>query len=68
MAKLFFRHIRIQGTTMGSPEEFKAMIDFVCENKVEPVIDRVLPMDEAVAAHKLMESFSQTGKIVLTNE
>lgn len=65
MAKLFFRHISLHGTTMGSLEEFKAMIDFVNEHKLEPVIDRVLPMDEAVTAHKLMENFSQTGKIVL---
>ena len=67
MARLFFGHIRIQGTTMGSPEEFKAMIDFVNEHKIEPVVDRVLPMSEAVAAHKLMENFSQMGKIVLQN-
>lgn len=68
MAKLFFRHIRIQGTTMGTLDEFKAMLDFVSEHKIEPVIDRVLPMDDAVAAHKLMENFSQTGKIVLQNQ
>ena len=68
MAKLFFRQIRIQGTMMGSPEEFSAMLAFVNEHKIEPVIDQVLAMDEAVAAHKLMENFSQMGKIVLRNE
>lgn len=68
MAKLFFRHIRIQGTTMGSPEEFRAMVDFLCEKKIAPVVDRVLPMDSAVEAHKLMADFSQTGKIVLSNQ
>ncbi|MBI2969478.1 MAG: zinc-binding dehydrogenase [Gammaproteobacteria bacterium] len=68
MAKLFFRHIRIQGTTMGTPAEFRAMIDFVAGKKIKPVIHAVMPMEEAVAAHKLMESFSQTGKIVLRNE
>ena len=68
MAKLFFRHIRLQGTTMGSPEEFAAMMKFVGEKKTEPIIDQVFAMDEAVAAHKLMENFSQMGKIVLRNE
>lgn len=67
MAKLFFRHIRIQGTTMGSNKEFGDMLNFVSEKKIEPVVDRVLPMEEAVAAHKLMEDFSQMGKIVLKN-
>jgi NADPH:quinone reductase-like Zn-dependent oxidoreductase len=68
MAKLFFRHIRIQGTTMGSPQDFSAMINFVSDNKIEPVIHDIFSMDEAVAAHKLMENFSQMGKIVLRNE
>ena len=68
MAKLFFRHIRIQGTTMGSPEEFAAMMRFIARNKTQPIIHQVFAMDEAVAAHKLMENFSQTGKIVLRNE
>ncbi len=68
LRKLFFRHARIQGTTMGTPGEFRAMLDFVRARKIAPVVDRVLPMAEAVAAHKLMETFSQTGKIVLRNE
>ena len=68
MAKLFFRHIRIQGTTMGSPKEFAAMMQFIAANKTRPIIHQVFAMDEAVAAHKLMENFSQMGKIVLRNE
>ncbi len=68
MAKLFFRHIRLQGTTMGSPQDFAAMMDFVCNKKIEPIIHQVFPMEEAVAAHKLMENFSQMGKIVLRIE
>jgi len=65
--RLFFNQTRIQGTMMGSNAEFKAMLDFAGEKKIEPVIDRVLPMSDAVAAHKLLESFGQTGKVVLQN-
>ena len=65
--RLFFNQTRIQGTMMGSNAEFKAMLEFAGEHKLEPVVDRVLPMDEAVAAHKLLESFGQTGKVVLQN-
>jgi len=67
MAKLFYRHIRIQGTTMGSPQDFSAMMNFISDNKIEPLVHAVFPMDEATAAHQLMESFSQMGKIVLRN-
>lgn len=65
--RLFFNQTRIQGTMMGSNAEFKAMLDFVSANKIEPVVDQVLPMDEAIAAHKLLESFGQMGKVVLQN-
>jgi len=67
MAKLFFRHIRIQGTTMGSPSEFAAMLEFTDRHKIVPIIDRVLPMDQVIAAHKLLENHQQQGKIVLLN-
>ena len=67
LPRLFFGQVRIQGTTMGSNAEFEAMLDFAGEKKIEPVIDRVLPMSDAVAAHKLLESFGQTGKVVLQN-
>lgn len=68
MARLFFRHIRIQGTTMGSPEEFNSMMDFLDKHKIMPVVDRVLPLEKVVEAHKLLENYSQTGKIVLQNQ
>ncbi|MEX2353693.1 MAG: zinc-binding dehydrogenase, partial [Gammaproteobacteria bacterium] len=68
MARLFFRHIRIQGTTMGSPPEFAAMLEFVSRHKIVPLIDRVMPLDKIIEAHKLLENHSQQGKIVLMNQ
>ncbi len=67
MGKLFFNHTRIQGTTMGSNAEFAAMLNFLNEKKIVPVVDSVLPLSEAIKAHKLMETFGHTGKIVLKN-
>ena len=65
MAKLFFRQIRIQGTTMGRPQEFRAMLDFVSARKLRPVVDHVYPFTEAVAAHQRMQQSEQMGKLVL---
>lgn len=67
MARLFFRQIRIQGTTVGSPREFSAMLEFVTRHGVVPVIDRVLPLSEAPAGYRLLEDNAQTGKIVFRN-
>lgn len=65
MAKLFFKQARIQGTTMGSPAEFGAMIDFVAAKRLAPLVHQVYPLAEIRTAVGLMERFGQTGKIVL---
>ncbi len=67
MGKLFFNHIRIQGTTMGSNTEFKNMVHFLNSNKIKPVIDSAYPLSKAIEAHMQMEVFGHTGKIILLN-
>lgn len=67
MAKLFFRQVRIQGTTMGSPAEFAAMVEFVNRHRIEPVVDQIYKLDDAVTAFKRLEVSDQMGKLVLLN-
>lgn len=63
--KIFWKQLQILGTTMGSPADFKAMIDFVNKHEIVPVVDEVFPMAKAEKAFKKMEESSQFGKIVL---
>ena len=65
MAKIFFKQTRIQGTTMGMPSEFRAMLEFVVQHQIEPVVDHVYPFADAVTAHQRMWASEQMGKIVL---
>ncbi|MEC9248556.1 MAG: zinc-binding dehydrogenase, partial [Pseudomonadota bacterium] len=65
MAKLFFKQIRIQGSTMGNEQEFGKMLEFVEKNSISPIIDKVYPIEEAREAHERMLNSEQTGKIVL---
>lgn len=65
MAKLFFRQARIQGTTMGRPQEFAAMVECVNRARLVPVVDQVYPFEDAVAAHRRMLDAEQMGKLVL---
>lgn len=67
MAKLFFRQIRIQGTTMGTPAEFNAMVEFINRHRIEPVVDQVLKLEDAVEAYRRLEAGDQLGKLVLLN-
>lgn len=62
---IFWNHLDIRGTSMGSPADFKAMLAFVSEHKIKPAIDAIYPMEDAVAAATRMASANQFGKIVL---
>jgi len=65
--KIFWNQLQILGTTMGTSEEFTAMLSFVNLHKIVPVIDQIFPMAEADIAVKKMENSIQFGKIVLVN-
>lgn len=63
--KIFWKQLQLLGTTMGSPEDFKGMIDLVNQHKIVPVIDEIFPLSQAQNAVSKMENSSQFGKIVL---
>ncbi|MBK0379771.1 zinc-binding dehydrogenase [Mucilaginibacter segetis] len=62
---IFWKQLQILGTTMGTPEEFKVMLEFVNEHQVVPVVDEVFPLAKAAEAFAKMENSSQFGKLVL---
>jgi zinc-binding alcohol dehydrogenase/oxidoreductase len=63
--KIFWKQLQILGTTMGTSEEFGAMVEFVNKHKIIPVIDEIFPLADAQQAVKKMENSSQFGKLVL---
>ena len=63
--KIFWKQLQILGTTMGTNEEFKAMIEFVEEHQLIPVIDEVFSLANAQEAVNKMANSSQFGKIIL---
>ncbi|MBN1844536.1 MAG: zinc-binding dehydrogenase [Sedimentisphaerales bacterium] len=62
---LYWNQIQILGSTMGSQEDFRAMLRAVCLHGLKPVIDSVHPLDHAGQAMKRLEKGEQFGKIVL---
>lgn len=63
--KLFWKQLRLIGTTMGSPSDFAAMLEFVREHQVRPIIDRAFALDDGNEALQCMASSPQFGKYVL---
>lgn len=62
---VFWKQLSLMGSTMGSPEEFRAVMRLVFQGEMEPVIHRVMPLEEAAAAHRLLETGDVFGKVVL---
>jgi zinc-binding alcohol dehydrogenase/oxidoreductase len=63
--KVFWKQLRLQGSTMGSPQDFAQMLALVEKHRIRPVIDRVFPLTEANEAIQMMKSSPQFGKYVL---
>ena len=62
---VFYRHLTILGSMMGSKADLLAAMKFVESGQIRAVVDRVLPLEEARKAHELMEDRAQFGKLVL---
>lgn len=62
---VFWKQLQLIGTTMASRSEFEAMLAVALRGGLRPVIDTVMPLEEARAAHERLEAGGQFGKIVL---
>lgn len=62
---LFSKQISIIGSTMGSHQDYRQVMQLVFDGAVQPAIDRVMPLSEGRAAHEILERGEQFGKVVL---
>ena len=65
LRKIFWRQLSLLGTTMGSPADWSARLEFVALHRVRPVVSEVFPLARAGEAFALMERGGQCGKIVV---
>lgn len=65
ISTLYWNHLTVMGSTMGSVEEFRSLLDAVATARLKPVLDSIHPMDRVVEATERMEQGGQFGKIVL---
>lgn len=66
LRRVFWKQLRLQGTTMGTADEFRAMVTLFAEKKLRPIVDRTFAFADGEAALQHMEQAGQFGKIVLT--
>jgi NADPH:quinone reductase-like Zn-dependent oxidoreductase len=63
---LFSRQLSLLGSYMGTKGELLQAARFFFEGRIAPLVDAVLPLAEAGAAHRRLERGDVAGKLLLT--
>jgi NADPH:quinone reductase-like Zn-dependent oxidoreductase len=59
------RHVRLQGITVGSRDDFEAMARAITQHRLRPAIDRVFPFEELREALDHLARGQHFGKICI---
>jgi NADPH:quinone reductase-like Zn-dependent oxidoreductase len=65
LRRLFWNHLKVFGSTLGSRKEFQQVLNFMMVSQTRPIIDQVFPLLEARAAQQRLEEGKQFGKVTL---
>ncbi len=65
LRKVFWRQLSLLGTTMGSPADWGALVEFVRLHHLRPIVSEIFAFDRVGEAFALMERGGQFGKIVV---
>ena len=63
--RVFWNQLSVIGSTMGSVANVSDMLRVVAGSKLRPIVDRVVPLEEAADALQLLDAGGQFGKIVV---
>ena len=63
--RIFWKQLDILGSTMGSPDDFKNMLQLVNQYKIKPIISHVFPLRKINDAMDVIAKGEQFGKICI---
>jgi len=66
--RMFARQLAVYGSTMGSLDEFRQLIEVVSRGKISPLIDTSYPLEKIADGFARMENGEQSGKLAVTIE
>lgn len=66
LTHIFFRELRVIGSTMGTKADFEEMLGFLQRSGVRPKIHQTLPAENAHEGFAMMLADQQFGKITFT--
>ena len=66
LTKIYFRQLRVVGSTMGNRSELERLARFVADRGIEPVVDSVHPLADARDGFARIVDGEVFGKVVIT--
>jgi NADPH:quinone reductase-like Zn-dependent oxidoreductase len=62
---VYSKNLRVVGTNLGSLPEFRAMLEYLADGRLRPVIDRAFPLSDARQAVQHVLDRRNKGKVLL---
>ena len=62
---IFMAEMDIKGSTGFTASEIEACLALIADGRLDPVIDRVLPLDQAIEGIRLLEERKVFGKVII---
>ncbi|NML67831.1 zinc-binding dehydrogenase [Hymenobacter sp. RP-2-7] len=63
--KVFWKQLDLLGSSMGSYQDFDAMLQLVTDQQLVPVVDKIFALEEGEQALRYLDASQQLGKVVL---
>ena len=64
--RIFLNHVSIVGTSLGSIDDLRALVGFVVQSGIRPLVDSTYAVDDVAAAVARLAGGEAVGKIVIT--
>ncbi len=64
--QIFFRHITLIGSTMGTQSDYETVMRLVFDGTLKPVVGKVFDLSDIRAAQETLANFDVFGKVVMT--
>lgn len=62
---IFSRQLSILGSLMGSPDDFKKMLEFFMTHKIRPTVDEVIYLEQINEGVQKLQQGKKNGKVVV---
>ena len=63
---LYLKDLSLFGCTVLEPAVFPALVGYIEQGRIRPLVDRTFPLEHIVEAQRVFLSKQHVGKLVLT--